>query len=569
MADLGGAHREGGRRRSTAAVLLLTVLGVLPGVGLLAAGRWRSGTAVVAVTVAAVVAAVVYVGTSTSDLVGRALDDATLRRGAIAALVVAVAWSAVIAASHRALRPQQATAGERVGGAIVVGVLCLVVSTPLVLGANVLLTTRSTLSAVFAGGKSQLGDQATVIAPTPLSQAATGGATPGASPAPSAVTGYQWSKRRLNILILGGDAGKDRTGTRTDSMAIASIDTATGKVLLISIPRNLCRLDWKPGTALAAAFPDGWVYDPASPCAGDNPINAIYNDVPRDHPGLFPPGSTANPGADALALGLQYSLGLPLDYYLLVDLTAFGRLVDAIGGVTVNINTPIPVGGMHDTATGLTITQYPSRWLMPAANQHLDGANALWFARGRFASDDYDRIDRQKCMINAIIAQTTPAKLLTGYASLAATLASTVQTNIPEKLLDPLAQLGLKIRRTKVLASITLRPQSPGIPGIAGMGTNDQPDWAAVRVAITQTITKTDPIRVAPAAPSAPPSTAPTSTRPAVSAAPSVSATTASGTNVITDVGAGCAYNPQLATTAIATWQGRWGGRYTLQGTRR
>ncbi len=557
-----------------AAVLLLTVLGVVPGVGLLAAGRWRGGLAVLAVTAAGVVAAVAYVGTTTAGLVSRALDDATLRRGALVALVVAVAWSAVIVASHRALRPAAAGSAERVGGAILVGLLCVAVSTPLVLGANVALTTRATLTTVFAGGRTQLGTQATVGAPA----APAAGAVPGTTPT-AAATGYRWSKRRLNILILGGDAAAGRTGTRTDSMAIASIDTVTGKVLLISVPRNLCRLDWKPGTALAGAFPNGWVFDPSSGCTGDDTINAIYNDVPRDHPGLFPPGSTANPGADALALGLQYSLGLPLDYYLLVDLTAFGALVDAIGGVTVNITTPIPVGGMHDTVTGHTITAYPSRWLMPAPNQHLDGKNALWFARGRFYSDDYDRIARQKCMINAIIAQTTPAAILTSYAALASTLKSTVKTNIPATLLDPLAQLGLRIRRTKVLASITLRPQSPGIPGIAGMGTNDNPDWAAVRAAITQAITKTDPSAAtthtaATAAtttgsagtPSASPQTA-ASTRP--TAAPAVSGTTVGGTDVITNVGAGCAYDQQLATTKTAAWQQRWGAMYTPQGTRR
>jgi len=553
-------------RRSAALVLVLTVLGVVPGVGLLAAGRWRSGLAVLAVTVAAVIAPVAYVGTTTAGLVSRALDDATLRRGALVALVVAVAWSAVIVASHRALRPAAAGSAERVGGAILVGLLCVAVSTPLVLGANVALTTRATLTSVFAGGRTQLGTQATVGAPAPP----VAGAVPGTSPT-AAATGYRWSKRRLNILILGGDAGNDRTGTRTDSMAIASIDTVTGKVLLISVPRNLCRLDWKPGTPLARTFPDGWVFDPSSGCTGDDTINAVYNDVPRDHPGLFPPGSTANPGADALALGLQYSLGLPLDYYLLVDLTAFGLLVDAIGGVTVNITTPIPVGGVHD---GTTITAYPSRWLMPAPDQHLDGKNALWFARGRFWSDDYDRIARQKCMINAIIAQTTPAAILTSYAALASTLKSTVKTNIPATLLDPLAQLGLRIRRTTVLASITLRPRSPGIPGIAGMGTNDNPDWAAVRTAITQAINKTDPTAstsTATAAVSggAGTSSASSSTTARASATPAVSGTTVGGTDVITNVGAGCAYDQQLATTLTATWQRRWGAMYTLQGTRR
>ncbi len=105
------------RRRSPVAVLVLTVLGaIVPGVGLIAAGRFRSGLVVLVATVALAVGLVLYVGTSTSDLLNRALDPATLRRGAAAAVVLAVAWSAVTIASHRALRPATAGTGERVGG---------------------------------------------------------------------------------------------------------------------------------------------------------------------------------------------------------------------------------------------------------------------------------------------------------------------------------------------------------------------------------------------------------------------------------------------------------------------
>lgn len=549
-------------------------MGVIPGVGLIAAGRWRSGIVVLAATAALLVGAVEYVGTSTSALARRGLDLNVLRAAAVAAVVAAVAWSAVIIVSHRVLRPRVAGRRERIAGTLLVSVLCLAVSTPLVLGAEVLLTTRATLQTVFRGGRSQLVGGATVAAAANPTPAAALSPPPAASAGgPVGAGSYRWSKRRVSILIIGGDGATGRPGVRTDSMAIASIDTVTGRVLLVSVPRNLCRLQWKPGTALAAAYPNGWIADPAVGCTGDNPINAVYNDVPTVHPELFPSASTDNPGADALALGLQYSLRLPIDYYLLVNLSAFRSLIDAIGGVTVDINTPIPVGGQHDTVTGLTITAYPSRWLMPSANQHLDGANALWFARGRFSSDDYDRINRQKCMINAVIAQTAPATLLTSYASLAATLQDNVRTNVPEKLLNPLAQLGLKVRHAKALASITLRPASPGIPGVAGMGTNDHPNWAAAATAITQAIDRTDP---APTSTRSPTITAtPAATRSTAAraggqtSAPTVSTTTEAGTSVITDVGAGCAYNPAAARVNILTWEKQYGGMYDLQGTRR
>jgi len=579
--DPSGGGGDARRGRSAVAVAVWTVLGVVPGVGLIVAGRRRSGVAVLAGSAAAVIAAVSYVGTDSSAVVSRGLDTGALRVGAVAAVAAAVVWSAIIVVSHRALRPATAGSGERVWGALLVGVLCLAVSTPLVIGANVALTARATLQAVFRGGRSQLAAGATVGAGVGPAAGVGPSGTVAVRPSPgvsAAAGGYRWSKPRVSILIIGGDGATGRPGVRTDSMAIASIDTVTGRVLLVSVPRNLCRLQWAPGTALAAAYPQGWVADPAVGCTGDNPVNAIYNDVPAAHPGLFPAASTDNPGADALALGLQYSLRLPIDYYLLVNLTAFRSLVDAIGGVTVDINTPIPVGGQHDTVTGNTVTAYPSRWLMPAPHQHLDGANALWFARGRFSSDDYDRINRQKCVINAIIAQTAPTTLLTSYAALAATLQDNVRTNVPARLLDPLAQLGLKVRRTRVLASLTLRPASPGIPGVSGMGTNDHPVWSAAAAAIAQAITRTDPTPTATAAtrvrsPAA--AVHPTGT-PATGAAVPISTPPAGGagrpadrTSVTTNVGASCAYNAAAARAGVTTWQQQYGGMYTPQGTRR
>lgn len=560
------------RRRSPFAVLLLTVLGaVVPGVGLLAAGRIRSGIAVLVATVALVAGLVAYVGTSTSSLLSRALDPATLRRGAIVAIAIALVWSAVTIVSHRALRPAAAGTGERVGGSILVGVLCLGISTPLVLGANVLLTSRAVLGVVVKEQpKTAITGQDTV-----------GGALPTASPGAThvATTGFTWSKPRLDILLIGSDAGPDRTGTRTDSMVVASIDTVTGKVLLVSIPRNLCRLRWDPASPLGQAYPNGYAVDESGCQGGDNLINAIYRDVPAAHPNLVP---SDNPGADALALGIGWSLKLPIDYFMAVDLTAFKVIINSIGGVTVNIDTPIPVGGMHDQATGKIVTQYPSRWLMPGPAQHLGGADALWYARGRFASDDFDRIARQKCMINAITSQANPTAVLTSYPALAATLENNVLTDIPRKLLAPLAQLALKIKSSGSISSITV--DTANIPA---MSSDDRPNWSAVATAIAQSIRTTDRVRGAHATASVNASGAATATAaPTVpdasagllgaggspSSTPMVTtptAKTSNGSRVTTDVAAGCAYSAAVAKQQTAEWTASYGSMYDAQGNHR
>lgn len=566
------AHRTTLRRgrRSPVAVLLLTVLGaIIPGSGLIAAGRVRSGITVLVVSVGAVVAIVLYVGTDLSDLLSRALDEQVLRRGAIAAIVIAVAWSVVTVISHRALRPLTAGTGERVGGSILVGVLCLGISTPLVLGANVLLTTRTTLHNVFSSGSdsSALGAPNTIATTPPVSPSSTGSPSAGHSASDSAApTGYTWSRRRLNILLLGSDAAGDRTGTRTDSMVIVSIDTITGRALIVSVPRNLCRLAWSPTSVLGQLYPAGWTVsggDCGTSGNGDDIINAIYNDVPIDHPGVL--GKTSYEGADTLALGLQYSLGLKIDRFLLVNLDAFETIVNAVGGVTVNIDTPIPVGGQHN-ADG-SVLAYPTRWLMPGPDQHLDGKNALWYSRGRFASSDYDRIDRQKCMINAVTTQANPTKVLASYVSLATALQDDVLTDIPENLLNPLAQLALKVKAVRKISSITVDPTS-----IPAMGSSDNPDWAAARAAIAEAIATTDPTGTprADAAGTPTGTPRPARTTPAAggppAATPTTTALTSNGSNVTTNVSAGCGYDAAAAKAATAQWAQTYGRMYDSTG---
>ena len=61
----------------------------------------------------------------------------------------------------------------------------------------------------------------------------------------------------------------------------------------------------------------------------------------------------------------------------------------------------------------------PTRYLQPGPDQHLNGFDALWFARGRYGSDDYQRMDRQRCMIQAIAEKANPLNLLRNYQDVA------------------------------------------------------------------------------------------------------------------------------------------------------
>jgi LCP family protein required for cell wall assembly len=249
-----------------------------------------------------------------------------------------------------------------------------------------------------------------------------------------------WGGRpRLNILLLGGDGGVGRTGIRTDTVVLLSVDTHTGRAVMFSLPRNMMYARFPAGSPLAAQFPDGFT-GPGDPSSWM--LNAVYGQVPALYPGLL--GKSDNEGADALKLAVGGSLGVPVDYYVLVNLLGFQRIVDAMGGVTVNINEPVAING--DTDRGIP----PTGYLQPGPHQHLDGFHALWFSRGRWGSDDYQRMLRQRCMVNALISEADPVTLVRNYLDLARTTKDIVRTDIPRDLLPALVDLGLKVKEHRV-----------------------------------------------------------------------------------------------------------------------
>jgi LCP family protein required for cell wall assembly len=171
-------------------------------------------------------------------------------------------------------------------------------------------------------------------------------------------------------------------------------------------------------------------------------LNAIYREVPMLHPHVL--GRSDNEGADALKQAVEGTLGQPVDYYVLVNLQGFRKIVDAMGGVTVNINQPVPIGG--NTDLGIP----PDGYLQPGPDQRLNGFQALWFTRGRYGSTDYQRMDRQRCMINAIVDEAKPLTLLRRYQQLAEAGKQIVRTDIPSVLLPAFVDLATEMKGARV-----------------------------------------------------------------------------------------------------------------------
>ena len=263
------------------------------------------------------------------------------------------------------------------------------------------------------------------------------------------------------MLLLGGDGGDDRTGVRTDTVIVASIDTETGATTTFSLPRNLEELPFPEDSPLHDVYPDG--FDAGS--ESESLLNAVYRNGPAAHPDIL--GPTDNPGADFLKLGVGEALGLTIDYYVLVNLDGFSQLIDALGGITVNVNYYVPIGGEP------TLGYLPDAYIAPGPNQHMDGERALHYARGRFGLSDYQRMDRQRCMINAIVSAADPMTLLSRYQQIAATTQDIVSTDIPQSVVGDFADLALKVKdagiQSVVFDDSVIRPAYPDFDEIRGL----------------------------------------------------------------------------------------------------
>ncbi len=400
--------------------IIFTVAGaVLPGLGLIAARRRVLGGIILGLFGATVLGLGAYAAFDLQGLLSVAVDPTALMRLAVGLVVVAVVWVGVIITTHLSLRSPP-TSSQRTVGGVLVGLLAFAVAAPMAVAANYSYITASSVGAVFRSER----DSKSATRPTFGGQ---GGTNQG-----------PWAgKPRLNILLLGGDAGKGRVGTRTDTVILASIDTSTGDTTMFSLPRNTARMPFPSDSPLRPYYPDGFTNGDGS--NAEYFLNAMYGNVPANVPADVL-GQTDDLGADAMKTSVGAALDLQVDYYMLINLQGFSQMVDALGGIRVNINTYIPIGGNTDRNIP------PKDFLHPGPDQKLNGSDALWYARGRYGSDDYVRMDRQRCVINAIIKQANPATMVSRYEDIARAGMTIVFTDIPQEVLPLMVDLGLRAK---------------------------------------------------------------------------------------------------------------------------
>jgi LCP family protein required for cell wall assembly len=428
----------------------LTTLGtLLPGVGLLAAGRRKSGAAVLLV-IAAILGAggfLLVTGRAKSFGVNTAVDPRSLLILAVVFAVGGLVWCAIIIATALAARTHKLTGPQRVMGVFLVLALCLTVAMPSAMAARYSLITRDLIDSVFADSG---------VKPVPGVVA----------PKPKAVD--PWANvPRVNMLLIGSDAGADRTGLRTDSLIVASIDTKTGNTVLFGLPRNLENVPFPPNDPLSNVWPNG--FNCGSVCL----LNAVWQQG-EQHKNLFPgdkqPGLTATRDVVGAVLGIQ------VDYYTIINLAGFQGLVNAMGGVYVNVTKKLPIGGSHD-ANGNVLT-YPVGYINPGHHKKLTGFQALWYARSRFSTDDYDRMRRQRCMVGDLVSQANPVKLLQKYPKIASVAKHNIQTDIPRKDLPAWVTLVERMQNGKLTS----------LPFTSSVVNTSQPDFDRIHSLVNRAL---------------------------------------------------------------------------------
>ncbi len=244
------------------------------------------------------------------------------------------------------------------------------------------------------------------------------------------------------VLLLGGDGGPGRSGLRTDTMMLFSIHRPSGRAALISVPRDLERLLFPPGTELERRYPYGF----------DDIANAVYPivsarpDLRRAYEGV----DGVRPGVVALAHGLGYSLDVTIDDYVLIDMQGFLDVIDALGGVTVDVPKAVPMPGNIPGAP----TQYPD--VIGPGRITMDGTTALGYVRSRKGDTDFHRARRQRDLLAALATQITFDDVALSFGELSRAVGGTLRTSLtPDGLADTLTVIG---GETAIVESVGLVP---------------------------------------------------------------------------------------------------------------
>jgi len=232
--------------------------------------------------------------------------------------------------------------------------------------------------------------------------------------------GESGSQDRVNILVVGVDK-RSREGdipSRTDTIFIVTVDPKTNSTGILGIPRDLLvDIPYASGTGTY-----------------EDRINTVY--VVGEMNG-YDQG-----GVSLLKEVIKSNFDIDIDKYVMVDFEGFEELIDALGGIDVDV--PDAVYDPYYSETELP-GDYLPQYFEPG-RQHMDGQTALAYSRIRFSSDDFDRIQRQQRVIFATIDKAKSLNLLTDAPTLWSRYKDTIKTDISDVLIPSYADLANRVK---------------------------------------------------------------------------------------------------------------------------
>ncbi len=270
-----------------------------------------------------------------------------------------------------------------------------------------------------------------------------------------------WSGQQyVHILLLGLDR-RDDEPTRSDTMIVVTVDLWDGIASMFSIPRDLIV---------------------PIPGHGEDRVNAAYTYGQLDHPD----SPVAGPALAVQTVSKQFKV--PIEHYIQVDFNGFRGAVDAVGGVDINVTETI-----DDPEYPTDNYGYKHIHFDPAC-YHMDGEQALEYARTRHADSDDQRRDRQMQVMQAVLDRTGDLNAARRLPEIVKSLGASVQTSIPWEGQLSLARMSRRINATGVqrysISPPMVQPTITRYGAWVYLG-----DWGAIRDLVREA---TDPQRPIP-----------------------------------------------------------------------
>lgn len=284
---------------------------------------------------------------------------------------------------------------------------------------------------------------------SPTTEPTQGTASPGVTQSPGPLQpewgpiDAAWADNgRLDLLLIGADAGPGRSSVRTDTMILLSVEIETGKAAMFGFPRNITNVPLPDESR--DAYPGGRFPDM---------ISALWRRA-AEQPDRFK-GSEGigvecqnqwdcERGWRAISGAIQKMAGVPIDGIVAVDLNGFALLVDAVGGVWIDVPARV-VDNSYPRQDGTRIKID----IKPGCRK-LDGTYSLAYARSRHQDSDYQRMRRQQYVLQALRRQFDPLAMVPKALELLTIARDNLFTTIDRDEIPLLAEVASRVDADRI-----------------------------------------------------------------------------------------------------------------------